>query len=90
MAAFGTYGNDDELSNWELINWFREFEKEHPFTLRGCRHDSITIQLDRPLGDGKRWARKLIEFNSDIWPHEDVEPFERQLETETHIHFWWD
>ena len=37
MAAFGTHGNDAELSNRELIAKFREFEKENPFALRACK-----------------------------------------------------
>ena len=90
MAAFGTYGNDDQLSNRDLIAWFREFEKEHPFALRACKYDTIEIELDKPLDDPDHWARKLIEFNSDICSYDNVGPFEKQLETATRIHFWWD
>jgi cytohesin len=89
MAAFGTHGNDDELSNRDLIAWFRDFEKEHPFALRGCKYDTIVIQLERPLDDPKTWAKKLVEFDSDIWSY-DLESFEKHLETTTQIHFWWD
>ena len=90
MAAFGTHGNDDELSNRDLIAWFREFEREHPFALRACKYDTIVIELERPLDDGKKWAKKLIEFDSDIWHDDDLTFFEKQLETSTRIHFWWD
>jgi ankyrin repeat protein len=89
MAAFGTHGNDDQLSNRDLIAWFREFEKEHPFALRACKYDTIVIELERPLDDPKKWARKLVEFDSDIW-HDDLKSFERHLESSTRIHFWWD
>jgi hypothetical protein len=88
MAAFGTHGNDDEVSNRDLIAWFRDFEKEHPFALRGCKGDTIVIELDRPLDDPKKWAKKLVEFDTDICT--DVAFFEKQLATSTRIHFWWD
>ncbi len=89
MAAFGTHGNDDELSNRELIAWFRDFRQEHPFVLRGCKHDTVVIQLERPLEDPKAWAKRLVDFDSDIWPDE-LPRFEKHLETATRIHFWWD
>jgi hypothetical protein len=90
MAAFGTHGNDDELSNRDLIAWFREFEKEHPFALRGCKYDTIVIELKQPLDDPQKWAKKLIEFDSDIWHGDDISLFAKHLETSTQIHFWWD
>ena len=89
MAAFGTHGNDDELSNRELIAWFRDFRQEHPFVLRGCTYDTVVIQLERPLEDPKTWAKRLVDFDSDIWPDE-LPRFEKHLETATRIHFWWD
>jgi ankyrin repeat protein len=89
MAALGTYGNDDELSNRDLIAWFRDFKRDHPFALRGCKYDTVVIELERPLADPKKWAKRLIEFDSDIW-HEDLSRFEKHLETATRIHFWWD
>ena len=90
MAAFGTYGNDDELSNRDLIAWFREFEKEHPFALRACKYDTVEIELEKPLDDPRRWAKKLLEFNSDICSYDNLGLFEKELETATRIRFWWD
>ena len=90
MAAFGTHGNDDELSNRDLIAWFREFEQQYPFVLRSCQHDTVIIDLQKPLDDPAKWARKLIQFNSDICPDDNLDVFERQLATSTQIHFWWD
>jgi len=90
MAAFGTYGNDAELSNHELIAKFREFEKENPFALRACKYDTIEIELHKPLADPKRWAQKLSEFRADSCTCDNVGPLEKQLETATRIHFWWD
>jgi hypothetical protein len=89
MAAFGTHGNDDELSNRDLIAWFRDFRQEHPFVLRGCKYDTVVIQLERPLEDPKTWAKRLVNFGSDIWSDELLR-FEKHLETATTIHFWWD
>lgn len=89
MAALGTYGNDDELSNRDLIAWFRDFQKDHPFVLRGCKHDTVDIHLEQPLSDPKKWAKRLIEFDSDIW-HDDLSRFEVHLKTATRLHFWWD
>jgi cytohesin len=89
MAAFGTHGNDDELSNRDLIAWFREFGQQHPFVLRGCKNDTVVIDLEKPLEGPKSWAQKLVQFDSDIWSH-DQESFEKHLETATRIHFWWD
>ncbi len=90
MAACGTRGNDDELSNRELIAWFREFEQEHPFALRACKSDTIEIELEKPLDNPRLWAQKLIAFNPDICSPDRVAVFEKQLETANRIHFWWD
>jgi ankyrin repeat protein len=90
MAAFGTYGNDAGLSNRDLIARFREFEKENPFALRACKYDTIEIELHKPLDDPKRGAQKLSEFRADSCTCDNVGPLEKQLETATRIHFWWD
>jgi hypothetical protein len=90
MAAFGTFGNDAELSNRELIAKFREFEKENPFALRACKYDTIEIELHKPPDDPNRCAQKLSEFRADRCACDNVGPLEKQLETATRIHFWWD
>jgi ankyrin repeat protein len=90
MAAFGTYGNDAELCNRELIAKFREFGKENPFALRACKYDTIEIELHKPLDDPQRWAQKLGEFRADSLSCDNVGTLEEELETATRIHFWWD
>ena len=59
-------------------------------TLRACKYDTIDIELDKPLDDPKRGAMKLSEFNAEICTYDNVGPLEKQLETATRIHSWWD
>jgi ankyrin repeat protein len=90
MASFGVRANDQEMNTREIIAWFRDFEQEHPFRLRGCKFDTIVIDLERPLDDPKTWARKLQEFDYDMWPDDDLTFFEKNLQTATRLNFWWD
>ena len=90
MAAFGVRANEQEMNTREIIAWLREFEQNHPFRLRSCKFDGLGIELTQPLDDPKLWAKKLQEFDYDMWPDEDLTYFEKQLETLTRLNFWWD
>lgn len=88
MAALGTHGNEAQLSNRDLIQWFRRLAEEHPFQLRRCTFDALTIELDRPLDEPAVWATKLVKFDSDVY--DDLARVKRELETATRLAFWWD
>jgi ankyrin repeat protein len=90
MGAFGVYGNDVELSNRDLIKWFRALHKVEPFTLRGCRRDTVTIEFDRLIADPKGWAKKMLAFCPDLMADGDTKDFIAKLRTQRRIEFWWD
>ena len=51
----------------------------------------LTAEIDQFFPERREaLEKKLAAFNSDIWPDENLAPFEKQLETATRIHFWWD
>ena len=89
MAAFGAHGNDEDLSNRDLIAWFRELERDHPYRLLGCKYDTVVIELDKAFDDPQHWAEEIGKFCPDSVP-EDMPLFAKQLRTSRRIHFWWD
>jgi ankyrin repeat protein len=95
MGAFGVRGNDMELTNQDIIKWFRDFETKVPFKLRGCKFDTVIIELEKPLPNPKKWAKKLCEFCPDSFYSDSGECDEpddvvEALRTATKLHFWWD
>ncbi|GMV93853.1 MAG: hypothetical protein AMXMBFR82_36310 [Candidatus Hydrogenedentota bacterium] len=90
MSAFVVRGNDMELSNRDIVQWFRDFEIEVPFRLRGCKFDTVTIQLDAPLPNAKKWVKKLRDFCPDSFGEGTSKELSDLLKTTTRLTFWWD
>ena len=90
MAAFGVRANDMELSSRDILAWFREMEEVEPFRLVGCKFDTVSIELERPLANPEEWAQKLSEFCPDSFHAEEVGELVEQLRTATRLTFWWD
>lgn len=90
MSAFAVRGNDMELTNRDIVQWFRDFETEVSFHLRGCKFDTVTIQLDAPLPDAKQWVKKLRDFCPDSFGEGTAKEVAGVLKTTTKLTFWWD
>ncbi len=90
MSAFAVRGNDMELSNRDIVQWFRDFEVEVPFRLRGCKFDTVTIQLDAPLPKPKKWVKRLRDFCPDSFGEGTSKELADVLKTATRLTFWWD
>ncbi|MCC6694724.1 MAG: ankyrin repeat domain-containing protein [Candidatus Hydrogenedentes bacterium] len=90
MAAFGVRGNDMELTTRDILTWFREMDASEPFRLVGCKFDTVSIELDRPVSNPEVWAVKLSEFCPDSFHSDDDSGLVEQLRTTTRLTFWWD
>lgn len=90
MSAFGVRGNDMELSNRDIVQWFRDFEAQVPFRLRGCKFDTVTIQLDAPLKNPKQWVKKLRDFCPDSFGEGTATETANHLKSAATWTFWWD
>jgi ankyrin len=91
MELLGVRGNDQELSTRDIVTWFREFEKEHPFHLRGCRFDIVVLELLSPPSDPSALAEQLVAFCHDYADNFDSRStMVEHLSTNRRIHLWWD
>ncbi len=91
MELLGVRGNDQELSTRDIVTWFREFEKEHPFHLRGCRFDIVVLELLSTPADPAALAEQLVAFCYDYADNFDSRStMVEHLSTNRRIHLWWD
>lgn len=87
MIAFGVRGNDQELSTADIVGWFRELDREHPFDLRGIRFDAVNIEFRQPVPDPKGMAARMCKFCHDLGDKKEVAV---RLKETRRVDFWWD
>jgi ankyrin repeat protein len=92
LALMGVNGNEVELSTRQIIDWLRDFEKEQPFRLRGCRFDIVEIEFTNEIADPEATARRLNEFCPDLTAQNfnSMADLVRHVATERRLHLWWD
>ena len=76
----------------QIIAWLRDFERDHPFRLRGASFDVVEIEFTSPLADPESVARRLAKFCPDLicqnFP--SMAALVRHLATTRRVHLWWD
>ncbi|MBN2449225.1 MAG: ankyrin repeat domain-containing protein, partial [Lentisphaeria bacterium] len=92
LAAMGTNDNEGEKATPEVIAWFRELDRDHPFRLNECTLDTVDITFLESVPDPASLARRMFRFCGDM-VHQGVgslEALTEILRTQRRAHFWWD
>ena len=90
-AAFGVHGNDQELSNREVLAWMRDLDAEQPFRLTACRFDTLGIEFGKPVRAPHKLARRMLKFCQDLdGSFETARDLATHLREKQAVTFWWD
>jgi hypothetical protein len=92
MGLTGVRGNEVGLSTREIIAWLRDFEKDQPFRLRGCRFDVVEIEFTTEVANPEATARRLYAFCPDLIHQgfDSMASLVRYLAGKRRLHLWWD
>jgi ankyrin repeat protein len=92
LALYHVRGNEVELSTADILSWLREFERDHPFRLRGAGFDVVDLEFTEPLTDPASVAQRLVKFCPDLIEQNfpSWESLIQHLATKQRIHLWWD
>jgi len=92
LALYHVRGNEVELSTADIISWLREFERDHPFRLRGAGFDVVDLEFTQPLVDPTSVAKRLVKFCPDLIAQNfpSWEALIQHLDKKQRIHLWWD
>jgi hypothetical protein len=92
LALYHVRGNEVELSTRDIISWLREFERDHPFRLRGAGFDVVDLEFTSPLADPASVAQRLVKFCPDLIEQNfpSWEALIQHLATTHRLHLWWD
>lgn len=92
MAAMGTRDNEGGKATPEVIAWFRQLDRDHPFVLNECTFDTVDITFLEPAADPAALARRMFRFCGDM-VHQGVgslAALEEVVRAHRRAHFWWD
>ncbi|MBL8823006.1 MAG: ankyrin repeat domain-containing protein [Planctomycetia bacterium] len=91
MFTFHLRANTQEMRCKEMVEWFRNLDREEPFDLIGLRYDTVEIQFKKPVADPDRLAREMVHFCWDLAETPEAElQLAYQLRSERRVYFWWD
>ena len=92
VAAVGTYGNDQELSNADLLQYLLNLQQTDPFEITAARRDTLKIRFLDKVGDPVRLARSLYGICSDVI-HQGYGTMDKLVEAirgTRRVNLWWD
>jgi ankyrin repeat protein len=92
LGLYGVSANEMQWSTRQIIAWLRDFERDHPFRLRGCRFDIVEIEFTSPLADPESVAGRLAKFCPDLIDQNfpSMAALVRHLAATRRVHLWWD
>ncbi len=92
MAAMGTRDNDGQKATPEMIVWFRQLDRDHPFILNECTFETVDITFLQPVADVVALARRMYRFCGDMVDQGvgSLQALEEIVRTRQGAHFWWD
>jgi ankyrin repeat protein len=90
-APGGAYGPDG-LGRPDVVAWFRELERTHPFTLWGAGRDFVEVSFHQPVADAEALAARIHDFCPDSVNQGagTKARLARNIREHGRLHFWWD
>jgi hypothetical protein len=90
-APGGDYGPDG-LGRPDVVAWFRELDRSHPFTLWGAGRDFVDVSFDRPVADAEDLAARIHKFCPDAIDQGAGTRgrLAQQIREQGRVYFWWD
>ncbi|HEX5074334.1 MAG TPA: DUF4253 domain-containing protein [Gemmatimonadaceae bacterium] len=91
IELVATTGNPSPSSK-EIASWFRELEREQPFTITDIGRDHVGGRFVGALKDPRALARRFNDFCPDIVRQGtgSVRNLEIELRESQYLYCWWD
>ena len=90
-APGGDYGPDG-LGRPDVVAWFRELDRTHPFTLWGAGRDFVEVSFNRPVEDADALAARIYDFCPDSVNQGAGTKgrLAQNIREHGRVYFWWD
>jgi ankyrin repeat protein len=90
-APGGDYGSDG-LGRPDVVAWFRELNRTHPFTLWGAGRDFVEVSFRQPVDDADALAARIYDFCPDSVNQGAGTKgrLARNIREYARVYFWWD
>ncbi|MFO0872136.1 MAG: DUF4253 domain-containing protein, partial [Pirellulales bacterium] len=92
VAAMGTHGNEQELTNIDLLAFLLKLEQQQPFRIMALCRDTLRIRFLNDVGDPLTLGRELYGICSDVI-HQGYGSLDQLVEvirTTRTVNLWWD
>ena len=92
VAAVGTYGNEQELSNADLMQYLLNLQQTDFFEITAARRDTLKIRFLDEVRDPMQLARSLYDICSDVIDqgYGTMDKLVEAIRGARHITLWWD
>jgi ankyrin repeat protein len=90
LACSGVNGDNYGLTTRDVVKWFGDEQKAHPFLVKGCSYDFVDVRFTTPMKDVKAFVKKLVEFCPDMDEGEGTRDVAAELARSGDCFFWWD
>jgi ankyrin repeat protein len=88
MAACGLNGTNHGLQTRDVVAWFAETAKAHPFRIIGCSFEFVDVRFETPLSDPRGLLDSIRTFCPDVEDFGDSAM--KALAATGDCYFWWD
>jgi ankyrin repeat protein len=92
VAAMGTHGNEEELTNVDLLAFLLQLEQQQPFQIMAVCRDTLRLRFLDDVGDPLKLGRELYGICSDVI-HQGYGSMDQLVDvirnTRT-VNLWWD
>jgi hypothetical protein len=92
LRIMHTNGNEYDISNQDVIDWLKEWEKRAPFDIVGADSDWVEIEFIALPADLKAFAQEVYDICPDAVDQGpgSVDGLVKEIRKTKHLFLWWD
>jgi hypothetical protein len=92
LRVMQTNGDDYDITNEDIIERLKEWEKQYPFEIIGAEYDWVEIEFKSVPADIRSFALEVYDFCPDVVDQDlgSIDELTREIKETRRVFLWWD